>query len=594
MVKAIETIKRTITLGHIILVSLLVVGFAYIIAALAAPPASEYAAGDTLAPNCNPGDTNCSVTAPLSANDTIALSGDWSGSGTTAITTTIVAEAVEESMLKAVDSPSDEECLTYETTTGDFEWQTCGSSYSVSGTLLDLTGSAFSVNEGTLTDAKGCSYAAGVGLVCNSSYLTTVDIFDNTNLIISGTLLDLTNDTLSLNEGNLTNTKYCTYVSGTGLVCNSDAAGLSYILEAASTASPNDTVYVDSLTANGSTTNVDLALIPKGSSGCFLASVPDATATGGNKRGTRSVDLQRSRSAADQVAADYSVILGGANNKMDSGRDYGAIGGGSTNYLKGDYCTIVGGYSNQAGNSSSTDYATVVGGRGNQALATNSAVLGGYSNVVEATAANGFIGGGYGNRIYSGTSYAAIAGGNQLSLGSSSSASYSFIGNGTSMSINAQYSGVLTSYNVKTTMYGQDAHASGGIGAVGDSQASTLVARKSSTDGTEVELFLDGTDDRLVLPSDTTWQYDITIIARRTDVDGEGASYRFMGGIDNNAGTVALVGAQVEETEIEDTAAWDCNVAADDTNDALTMKCTGEAAKTIRWVANITLVEVAG
>jgi len=29
-------------------------------------------------------------------------------------------------MLKAVDAASDEECLTYEVTTGDFEWQTCG------------------------------------------------------------------------------------------------------------------------------------------------------------------------------------------------------------------------------------------------------------------------------------------------------------------------------------------------------------------------------------------------------------------------------------------------------------------------------------
>lgn len=37
------------------------------------------------------------------------------------------ADEVTEAMLKAVDAASDEECLTYETTTGDFEWQTCGS-----------------------------------------------------------------------------------------------------------------------------------------------------------------------------------------------------------------------------------------------------------------------------------------------------------------------------------------------------------------------------------------------------------------------------------------------------------------------------------
>lgn len=34
-------------------------------------------------------------------------------------------DSVLEPDLKVVDSPTDEECLTYETTTGDFEWQTC-------------------------------------------------------------------------------------------------------------------------------------------------------------------------------------------------------------------------------------------------------------------------------------------------------------------------------------------------------------------------------------------------------------------------------------------------------------------------------------
>lgn len=36
-------------------------------------------------------------------------------------------DSIVEADLKAVDSASDEECLTYETTTGDFEWQACGS-----------------------------------------------------------------------------------------------------------------------------------------------------------------------------------------------------------------------------------------------------------------------------------------------------------------------------------------------------------------------------------------------------------------------------------------------------------------------------------
>lgn len=38
----------------------------------------------------------------------------------------IADNAVQEEHLKAVDAASDEECLTYESTTGDFEWQSCG------------------------------------------------------------------------------------------------------------------------------------------------------------------------------------------------------------------------------------------------------------------------------------------------------------------------------------------------------------------------------------------------------------------------------------------------------------------------------------
>lgn len=74
----------------------------------------------------------------LTGNESITLSGDVSGSGTTAITTTIGSDKVLESMLKAVDAASDEECLTYETTTGDFEWQTCGSG--VTGLTADSGG----------------------------------------------------------------------------------------------------------------------------------------------------------------------------------------------------------------------------------------------------------------------------------------------------------------------------------------------------------------------------------------------------------------------------------------------------------------------
>lgn len=44
--------------------------------------------------------------------------------------------------------------------------------YSVTGTLLDLTSTTFSVNEGTLTDTQWCRYLSGTGIQCDVSPVT--------------------------------------------------------------------------------------------------------------------------------------------------------------------------------------------------------------------------------------------------------------------------------------------------------------------------------------------------------------------------------------------------------------------------------------
>src|SRR3989338_5619517 len=53
----------------------------------------------------------------------VVMSGDATIAAGGALT--IGADKVTEAMLKAVDAAVDEECLTYEGTVGDFEWQTC-------------------------------------------------------------------------------------------------------------------------------------------------------------------------------------------------------------------------------------------------------------------------------------------------------------------------------------------------------------------------------------------------------------------------------------------------------------------------------------
>jgi len=110
--------------------------------------------------------------------------------------TTIGADKITEGMLKSVNSPSDELCLSYETSGGgDFEWQTCGSSGGdsywrlASGSLspvndtLDLligstaTASAkagfININSGTPTASVSAGAAGGTYLTATGTLGTT-------------------------------------------------------------------------------------------------------------------------------------------------------------------------------------------------------------------------------------------------------------------------------------------------------------------------------------------------------------------------------------------------------------------------------------
>lgn len=94
------------------------------------------------------------------------------------------------------------------------------------------------------------------------------------------------------------------------------------------TASPNATVNHLSLQATGSTTNVSVSIVPKGT-GAFSLAVPDGTTTGGNVRGANAIDLQTSRTNANQVASGANSVAIGINNRASADGSV-AIGSGST------------------------------------------------------------------------------------------------------------------------------------------------------------------------------------------------------------------------------------------------------------------------
>ena len=141
---------------------------------------------------------------------------------------------------------------------------------------------------------------------------------------------------------------------------------------------------------------------------------------------------------------------------------------------------------------------------------------------------------------------------------------------------------------------GMVASANGGF----NDQAATLqrwavLLRNQTTDATQTELFADGVSQRLVLPDNYTWHVEVRVVAR--EQGGESAAYHFMGCIKRGTGaaSVALVGSVDSPMgDKEDAAGWGVVVDADTTNGALRVRVTGGAAQTLRWGADVSVVEV--
>jgi len=97
--------------------------------------------------------------------DTAHIAGD-------AIDQSLIADdALQEEHLKAVDAAADEECLTYEETTGDFEWQACGSgSPGGSDTHVQYNNSSAFGGEATFVydDTNNC-ISVGTGAACGTA-----------------------------------------------------------------------------------------------------------------------------------------------------------------------------------------------------------------------------------------------------------------------------------------------------------------------------------------------------------------------------------------------------------------------------------------
>jgi hypothetical protein len=349
-----------------------------------------------------------------------------------------------------------------------------------------------------------------------------------------------------------------TFLRGDGTWATPAAGGLTKFTEAEATTSPNNTVYVDSLTAAGSTTNVDVAIVPKGT-GAFMLDIPDNTATGGNKRGANAVDLQTTRTNANQVASgDYSFVAG-TENKATSNYAV-ALGGGNT-----------------------SGYGSMTAGVGNSATALFSTAFG-YNT--QATGNGSFAAGWL---AVASNTYAISLGYNTLASG------YGSVALNNSTTASGDYS--ISSGNGSSTLGIASRRSHGYVNSVtADCQKSEFPLSKRTTDATATTLTVGGggasTVNQVILSNNSAYRFKGTIIGKQSgstnasawDVDGlivRGA----------NAASTTLIVSNVNL--VSNTPAWGTpTLAADTTNGGLRVQVTGAAATNIQWTAVIETTEV--
>ncbi len=359
--------------------------------------------------------------------------------------------------------------------------------------------------------------------------------------------------------------------------------GLTNLTEAVSTASPNATVPVVSLTATNAASNVDAALLPKGTGGLAVA-IADSTSTGGNKRGNYSVDLQMQRTTAAQVTSGANSTIGGGKRNTASAAEV-TIAGGSTNQATFFGGSIGGGFSNTV---QTANYGTIAGGNQNTVSGIYGSIGGGSLNAV-TTITGGTVAGGQSNTA---SATGATVGGGDTNA---ASGQYSTIPGGRNNLASGSYSFVVGSVATDRGIQGAFAQSSRVTSTSGEHQGMLLQLAISTSDATPKSLMssnsgVAGAGNQLSLPVSSAYIVKGLVVARQ-NTTGDSASWEFVAHIKRaSGGTTSMVAACTPTVVAADSGAstWTLAVTADNTNGALSIVGTGEASKTIRWTAYIT------
>jgi hypothetical protein len=234
----------------------------------------------------------------------------------------------------------------------------------------------------------------------------------------------------------------------------------------------------------------------------------------------------------------------------------------------------------------SGDYSTVVGGRGNQATGIASFVggggfygTGGNSNV--ASGIGSVVVGGWGNQVTN-TGGAVLGGAYNIATGQYGSILSGQLGASRSLLGYSVFSAVNPFSSTQ-----------------GGSQAGIIIIAKQTTDATPSVLTSDATAgsaiNQVILPNNSAYYFRGEVISGITG--GGNTKGWFIEGVIKrgaNAASTALVGTPTVTSSYADAGAstWVIAVTADTTNGGLAVTFTGQAATTIRCVAQIRTTEM--
>jgi hypothetical protein len=548
------------------------------------------------------------IEAGATADQTITLSGDLTGSGTTSISAQIAANVVGANELNVTGNGTATQFLRSDGD-GTFTWAvpTDTNTTYTAGTGLSLTGTTFANTDPDQT----VSLTQGGATTISGTYPNfTISSTDTNTTYTAGTGLALTGTVFSntiTNNNQLTNGAAYVDNAGVDTHLNTGTATTGEVL------SWTGTDY-DWIAAGGGGTALELYAENPSSPTTPQATGLNSVAIGQNSRafGEETVSLGNAlayaaafRSVAigyvAQVSGDYSVSIG-TNNSVSGNYSVGIAGNAGS-----DQSTAIG--TNSANNKAVTATGTGAMALGGSYASGSNSFAAAIANNTSSYGATGASSVAIG-RLAKATGQDAIAigdtttasGTNAIAFGNAAvaSATKSTVIGGDGNVASGSKSVAIGGYYAEAREECKIAFGGGYIGvgvATNAYQAGLLCMGAATTDATATVLRSSNaaasTTNQVILPNNSAYFFSGTIIARQSAATGtDVGAWEIKGAISReaNAASTVLVKSTIDDFNVP--TGWAVALTADTTNGGLAITVTGAAATNIRWVSTVTTSEV--